>query len=133
MPPIRKHERAKKGTMKRLVKKLFSLYPWQMAFNILCIIFNVFANLCSSIFIGLITSTLTAACLPHAGEAPGANVFIPVNPFKGSYDVTALGGIIKLHNTNVTILLVFMGVVYVLGIQNTVHSKRRFAHNYSPF
>ena len=87
-----------------------------MVFNIICIAFNAFSNLCSSIFLGLITSTLTEACLPHVGEAPGANGFIPVNPFVGSYTVKTFGGIIELHNVNVTILLIFMGVVYAIGV-----------------
>ena len=118
MPPIRikEHQRAKKGTLKRLLKQLFKLYPFQMVFNIFCIAFNAFSNLCSSIFLGLITSTLTEACLPHVGEAPGANGFIPVNPFVGSYTVKTFGGIIELHNVNVTILLIFMGVVYAIGV-----------------
>ena len=118
MPPmrIREHAKAKKGTMKRLLKQLFKLYPIQMVVNIICIAFNAFSNLCSSIFLGLITSTLTEACIPHVGEAPGANGFIKVNPFVGSYDVSTFGGIMKLHNVNVTTLLIFMISVYVVAV-----------------
>ncbi len=61
MPPIRIKERAraKKGTMKRLLKGLFKRYPGQLIVSALCIIFNIFANLSSSIFIQLVTAVLT--------------------------------------------------------------------------
>lgn len=105
MPPVRIKERAKakKGTMKRLVKALFKLYPWQLCLVIFCIIFNVFANLCSSIFTNFITVCLTQAI----GVTP------VTNPFVGSYEVTAMG--ITL-TTNVTILLCTMGGIYIVGI-----------------
>lgn len=115
-PRIREHAKAKKGTMKRLLKTLFKNFPLQMAVNIVCIAFNAFANLCSSIFVGLITSTLTAACLPHVGEPAGDSGFIAVNPFEGSYDVTAFGGIIKFNGINVTILLIAMCSIYLVAI-----------------
>ena len=119
MPPmtIRKPQKAKKGTMKRLLKQLFKLYPVQMVINIICIAFNAFSNLCSSIFLGLITSTLTQACIKAIDNntAPVGG-YIPVNPFTGSYDVTTFGGIMKLHNINVTTLLIFMGSVYFVAV-----------------
>lgn len=117
MAPMNMKERgrAKKGTMKRLLKRLFQLYPFQMALNIVCIAYNAFSNLCSSIFLGLITSTITEACVQNMSNSP-INGFIPVNPFVGSYEVDALGGIIKLHDINVTKLLVAMSIIYAVAI-----------------
>ena len=56
MPPVRIKERgrAKKGTLPRLIKMLFKKYPLRLFVAGLCITFNVFANLCSSIFASLI-------------------------------------------------------------------------------
>ena len=67
MPPVRIRERGrvKKGTMKRLLKRLFKLYPAQLIISLLCLIFNVFGNLSSSVFVSLATNTLTTAGLLH--------------------------------------------------------------------
>ena len=104
MPPVRIKERgrAKKGTMKRILKKLFQLYPWQITISLICLIFNVATNLCSSIFMSLITSSLTAA---------GKGGF---NPFKDVYPVTSSFGFTV--NTNVGYLLIILGSIYVVGI-----------------
>ena len=58
MPPIRIRERAraKKGTLKRLMKELFKRFPGQLIVSALCIVFNIFANLCSSLFMNFITT-----------------------------------------------------------------------------
>lgn len=100
-PRIRERGRAKKGTMKRLVKLLVKQYPVRLTIIFFCIIFNVFANLCSSIFANFVTTILDSAT--KVGE----------NPFKGSYCAKAMG--ISL-NTNVTQLLIAMGVIYLIGI-----------------
>ena len=67
MPPVRMRERgrAKKGTMKRLVKKLFKEYPIHLVVSAICIIFNVAANLCSSIFAGLISGVLAKGIISY--------------------------------------------------------------------
>ena len=110
MPPIRIRERgkAKKGTIKRLLKALFKLYPIRLSFAIFCIVFNVFANLSSSIFANFVTVCISEAVFP-TGPALG-----PSNPFVGSYTVTAMG--ITLENTNVTYLLIAMASIYAFGI-----------------
>lgn len=104
MPPVRIKERAKakKGTLKRLVKALFKEYKWSLILVMFCIVFNVFANLCSSIFTNFIT-----VCLTQATTYPVRN------PFVGSYEVTAMGITIQ---TNVSILLICMGSIYFVGI-----------------
>ena len=110
MPPIRIKERAraKKGTIKRLVKTLFKLYPIRLSFALFCIIFNVFANLSSSIFANFVTVCISESVFP-TNPALG-----PQNPFVGSYDVTAMG--ITIYGTNVTYLLIAMGTIYLFGI-----------------
>ena len=108
MPPVRIRERgkAKKGTIKRLLKTLFKLYPIRLTIALFCIIFNVFANLSSSIFANFVT-----VCITKAVMTPGLE---PQNPFIGSYDVTAMG--ITIYGTNVTYLLIAMASIYAVGI-----------------
>jgi len=103
MPPaphIRERGRAKKGTLKRLLKMLIKQYPFRLVTVFVCIVFNVFSNLCSSIFANFIT-----VCLE--------NTPLSENPFTYMQDVTAMH--ITLH-TNITRLLVAMGIIYGLGI-----------------
>ena len=109
MPPVHIRERgkAKKGTIKRLLKALFKLYPARLSFAIFCIVFNVFANLSSSIFANFVTVCIKTAISP---EVPG---MAPGNPFIGIYEIKAMG--ITL-NTNVTYLLLTMGIIYAFGI-----------------
>ncbi|HPY80143.1 MAG: ABC transporter ATP-binding protein [Erysipelotrichaceae bacterium] len=110
MPPIRIRERgrAKKGTMRRLLKQLFKLYPWRLTFNAFCIVFNVFANLCSSIFSGLIASILTAAIRENTGAF---NLF----DFNRMYTGSAMGASFTI-TANIPILLIAMASVYFVGI-----------------
>ena len=110
MPPVRIKERAKakKGTIKRLLKTLFKLYPIRLSFALFCIVFNVFANLSSSIFANFVTVCISKSVFP---TTPGMG---PQNPFVGSYDVTAMG--ITLVGTNVTYLLITMASIYAFGI-----------------
>lgn len=109
MPPVHIKERgkAKKGTMKRLLKKLFKLYPAQLILSLLCLIFNVFGNLSSSIFVSLATNTLTTAGLLH-GQG------IEVNPFVDVFEVSSTFGFSV--ETNLTYLLIILGSIYTVGI-----------------
>ena len=104
MPPggarIRERGRAKKGTFKRLIKLLVKEFPIRLIVVFFCIVFNVFANLSSSIFTNFIINILD--------EQVPAN-----NPFVGSYYVSAMG--ITLY-TNVTVLLIAMASIYLVGI-----------------
>ena len=103
MPPIRIKERAraKKGTMKRLLKELFKRYPGQLIVSALCIIFNIFANLSSSIFMNFVTKVLTV-CIKDG-----------TNPLVGSHPTEAMG--ITL-NTNVTVLVGILIGIYTFGV-----------------
>ncbi len=110
MPPVRMRERgrAKKGTMKRLIKKLFKEFPLHLTLSAFCIIFNVFGNLCSSIFAGLISGVLTSGIIENSG---------PFNPFDFSkvYYAEVFGGSLTIK-TNIPILLIAMGTIYFFGI-----------------
>lgn len=110
MPPVNIKERgkAKKGTVRRLIKTLFKMFPVRLSFVLFCIIFNVFANLSSSIFANFVTVCISQAVFP-SNPALG-----PQNPFVGSYDITAMG--ITIQGTNVTYLLIAMGSIYLVGI-----------------
>ena len=105
MPPggarIRERGKAKKGTMKRLLKLLVKQYPVRLITVFVCIVINVFTNLCSSVFANFITNCLSVA-------VPFGN-----NPFVGDYTVVAMN--ITL-NTNLTSLLIAMGIIYAIGI-----------------
>ena len=107
MPPVRMRERgrAKKGTMTRLVKILFKRYPGKLTVAALCIAFNALANLCSSVFVGLVTGVLASAIKTNT------------NPFDihARLEATVMGG--SFHITsNVTLLLIMMGIVYAAGV-----------------
>lgn len=107
MPPVRIKERgrAKKGTMKRLLKNLFKRYPRQLIVSAICIAFNALANLASSIFVGLVVGVLYTAIIQNA------------NPFdiNAHYEAAVMGGTFTVH-TNVTFLLIIMGAVYGVGV-----------------
>lgn len=104
MPPVRIKERskAKKGTLKRILKMLFKLYPSKLIISLICLIFNVVGNLCSSIFVALVTTSLTTAG------------YLGLNPFVDVYPTQTIFGFSV--NTNVSYLLIILGVVYVVGI-----------------
>ena len=105
MPPIRIKERgkAKKGTLKRLIKELFKRYPGQLIISAICIAFNIFANLCSSLFMNFITTILTKAII--TGSNP-----LDIN---ARYEAMAMGFTIR---SNVTILLIMLISIYVIGV-----------------
>ena len=103
MPPVRIKERAraKKGTLKRLLKELFKRYPGQLIVSALCIIFNIFANLSSSIFMNFVTKVLTV-CIKDG-----------TNPLVGSHPTEAMGVTL---NTNVTVLVGILIGIYSFGV-----------------
>ena len=103
MPPvrIRERKRAKKGTLKRLMKMLFKRHAFAIIISFLCLVFNVLTNLASSIFANFITVTLSKAIME--GQ----------NPFIGEYEATAMGLTVY---TNITTLLIILGVIYGIGV-----------------
>lgn len=114
MPPMRIKERgrAKKGTMKRLLKYLFKYYPGQLIVCAFCIVFNVIANLCSSVFSSLIAGVLTEGITETIGAGESVfNVFDITRTFSAS----VMGNSFTI-NTNIPYLLIMMASVYVVGI-----------------
>jgi len=73
MPPMRMgknfgKEKAKKGTLLRLLKTLFKDFKVQIILVMVCLLINIGTNLCSSIFVGLVTDTISDGLkngLPH--------------------------------------------------------------------
>ena len=67
MPPggarIKERGRAKKGTFKRLMKLLVKEFPIRLIIVFVCIVINVFTNLCSSVFanLGFVCPSVLAA------------------------------------------------------------------------
>ena len=104
MPParIRERGRAKKGTMKKLLSRLFKLFPGKLILTIVCLVMNVLTNLCSSIFASLVTSALTS------GVAQGLNPFVDIYEVKSPFGFTLW--------TNISRLLIILGCVYVVGV-----------------
>lgn len=104
MPPVRIRERgrARKGTMKTLLKRLFKLYPAQLIISLICLVFNVFGNLSSSVFVSLATNALTEAGLQHT------NPFVDVYPISSTFGFTIY--------SNVSYLLIILGSIYLVGI-----------------
>ena len=103
MPPIRMREnkRAKKGTLKRLIKMLFAKHGPALIISAICIIINVLTNLAGSVFTNFITVTLSTAIAQNA------------NPFEGGFTVMAMGFTVT---TNITNLLIILGVIYTVGV-----------------
>ena len=105
MPPVRMRERsrAKKGTLKRLIKELFKRFPVQLTISAICIIFNIFTNLCSSLFMNFVTTILISAI--KTGNNP--------MDITARYEAMAMGITLK---SNVTLLLIMLTVIYTIGI-----------------
>ena len=114
MPPMRikSRGRAKKGTMKRLLKMLFKKHAVSLVLCAFCIFFNVFANLSGSIFTNFITVTLSSSIVEGT------------NPFLGEHQVMAMG--ITL-TTNITRLLIGLGIIYALGVLASWFWNRQMA------
>ena len=110
MPPVRIKERgrAKKGTMKRLVKALFKQFPVRLTIAGICIAFNVFANLCSSIFASLIAGVLTKGVIENGGAFNAFDI-------TRTYETNVMGNSFTI-NTNIPMLLLMMGTIYALGV-----------------
>ena len=104
MPPvrIRHRERAKKGTLKRLMKELVKRYPFQLIVSAICIVFNIFANVSSSIFMSLVTNAVSTGIIEKR------NPLVDTLPVKSSMGFTL--------NTNVTYLILALGIIYTLGV-----------------
>ena len=92
MPPMRmkEHARAKKGTLKRLIKEFVTRYPWQLVLVFFCIVINVFSNLCSSIFAKQISLTILNG--------------------------TTLGWDFEVFSKEITKYLLMMGGIYLIGM-----------------
>lgn len=87
-------EKAKKGTIKRLVKMLFKEYKWQLIISMVCIIITSCGNFASSLFVRNITDTLEYAIRNH------------LNPWNLEHE--------NLHS--LTTLMIYLGIFYLIGL-----------------
>ena len=107
MPPIKKYEKPKKGTIKRLIKSLWQNFKFELIISIITLTLSILVNLCGSIFASLITDLLTKA-IPEKIYDPNVSILT------GSFNV-ALFGVIKF-NANLTTLVVALIVIYAVGV-----------------
>lgn len=116
MAPVRIKERgrAKKGTMKRLLKTLFKEFPRDLTIAAICIVLNVIANVCSSAFAGLITGVLTKSLSEAFITSTTPNPFgIPFD--SSTFFEAKVFGNFTIYS-NVSTLLIIMGTIYFFSI-----------------
>ena len=107
MPPIRKYEKPKKGTIKRLIKSLWQNFKFELIISIITLTLSILVNLCGSIFASLITDLLTKA-IPEKLSDPNVSILT------GSFRV-ALFGAFKF-DANLTTLVIALIVIYAVGV-----------------
>ena len=107
MPPKRQWMKPKKGTIKRLMKSLWKNFKWQLIISLVALILSIVTNLSASVFASLITEVLTKAIVARSADAS-------INAFTGSFDVSLLN-FVPLK-TNVTELLIVLGIIYLVGV-----------------
>lgn len=105
-PRIKSYARPKKGTVKRLVKSLWKHYKFEIIISLITLFLSIFVNLNGSIFASLVTQVVTDAV-----KAGGNTV---VNIFTGSFEVSLLN--IVNFETNFTVLIIALGVIYGVGV-----------------
>lgn len=105
-PRIKTYAKPKKGTIKRLVKSLWKNFKLEIIISLITLFFSILVNLCGSIFASLITQVVTNAVREKA--------FGAVNIFTGKFDASLLN-VIPLK-TNLTELLIALGIIYGLGV-----------------
>ena len=105
-PRIKSYARPKKGTVKRLVKSLWKHYKFEIIISLITLFLSIFVNLNGSIFASLVTQVVT-----NAVKASGNG---PVNIFTGSFEVSLLN--IVNFETNFTVLIIALGVIYGIGV-----------------
>ena len=105
-PRIRSYAKPKKGTIKRLIKSLWKHFKFEIIISLITLLVSILVNLCGSIFASLITQVVTEAV---KGKVDG-----PVNIFTGKFAASLLN-IIPLR-TNLTELLIALGIIYGLGV-----------------
>ena len=105
-PRIKSYARPKKGTVKRLVKSLWKHYKFEIIISLITLFLSIFVNLNGSIFASLVTQVVTDAV-----KAGGNTV---VNIFTGSFEVSLLN--IVNFETNFTVLIIALGVIYGIGV-----------------
>ena len=107
MPPIKKYEKPKKGTIKRLIKSLWQNFKLEIIISIITLTLSIMVNLCGSIFASLITDLLTKA-IPEKLYDPNVSILT------GSFNVKLFGTI--PFTANLVILVVALAIIYGVGV-----------------
>ena len=107
MPPIRKYEKPKKGTIKRLIKSLWQNFKFELIISIITLTLSILVNLSGSVFASLITDLLTKA-IPEKLSNPNASILT------GSFRVALFGAF--EFDANLTTLVVALIVIYAVGV-----------------
>ncbi|NLZ15500.1 MAG: ABC transporter ATP-binding protein [Erysipelotrichaceae bacterium] len=97
----------KKGTIKRLIKSLWSNFKVELIISCVTLLLSIFVNLAGSVFANFITQTLTEAIKEYTLDNT-------VNAFTGSFRIYLFEAIPV--NTNITQLVIILALVYVVGV-----------------
>ena len=107
MPPIKKYEKPKKGTIKRLIKSLWQNFKLEIVISIITLTLSIMVNLCGSVFASLIADLLTKA-IPAKNFDPNASILT------GTFTVELFGKI--PIPTNLVGLVIALAIIYGVGV-----------------
>ncbi len=102
MPPRRQWQKAKKGTIKRLLKTLWKNFKFGLIISLIALILSIVTNLSGSVFASLITEVLTKAI--SEGK----------NAFTDTFDINLLNMI--AIKGNLTTLMIALASIYAVGV-----------------
>ena len=102
MPPRRQWQKAKKGTIKRLLKTLWKNFKFGLIISLIALILSIVTNLSGSVFASLITEVLTKAI------SEGRNAFTD------TFDINLLNMI--AIKGNLTTLMIALASIYAVGV-----------------
>lgn len=106
-PRRRAYGKPKKGTIKRLIKSLWSNFKAELIISLVTLLLSIFVNLAGSIFANFITQTLTEAIKEYTIDNT-------VNAFTGSFRIHLFEAIPV--NTNITQLVIMLALIYFVGV-----------------
>ncbi len=107
MPPRRQWQKAKKGTIKRLLKSLWKNFKWSLIISFVALVLSILTNLSGSVFASLITEVLTKALVSRASDPS-------INAFTDMFEINVLN-MISLK-ANLTILIIVLASIYAVGV-----------------
>lgn len=103
----RTYGKAKKGTIKRLIKSLWTNFKFELIISLITLIGSILINLAGSVFANFITQVLTEAISEFTVDNT-------VNPFTDLFRINLFEAIPV--DTNLTQLIIGLGICYVFGV-----------------